>query len=125
MGKRLRILNHGAARFNAVPDGSAGENWEFGGRRKCVARLTASQGDARPANVCAAWGGGRRFLMVVAGFRRMVSLALVAMVALVACTGGSTAPSPAASGSAPAAKSGGQMVVTLLEDPDKLDPSLG
>ena len=63
--------------------------------------------------------------MVVAGFRRMVSLALVAMVALVACTGGSTAPSPAASGSAPAAKSGGQMVVTLLEDPDKLDPSLG
>src|SRR3989442_14012984 len=100
MGKRLRILNHGAARFNAVADGSACENGEFGGRRQCVARLTASQGDARPANVCAAWGGGRRFLMVVAGFRRTVSLALVAMVALVACTGGSTT-SPAASGSAP------------------------
>ena len=68
--------------------------------------------------------------------RRLLAVLAVSVLASLACTGGGggVAASPAAPGAAttaaatpaaPVAKSGGQMVVTMLEDPDKLDPSLG
>lgn len=74
--------------------------------------------------------------MDAAAHRRSLAVLLVAVLGTVACSGGTAAPSPAASGAvatgapaaaAPAAggKVGGTMVVTMLEDPDKLDPSLG
>src|SRR5258706_8738218 len=68
--------------------------------------------------------------------RRVFGVLASLVLTTLACTGGggSVSASPAASGAASAAgsatpaaagKTGGQMVVTMLEDPDKLDPSLG